>query len=148
MLAPLANLREEMDKLFNDWLAAADLEPLRMFELTGEGYLPRVDVAERDKALEITVELPGVELADIEIELTKTTLVLRGHKKVEKEEKQEGYFRRERRYGAFHREVMLPWEVDVTKTNAEATFNAGVLKVRVPKPKEMQPTTRKIAIQV
>lgn len=148
MLAPLANLRDEMDKLFNDWLAAADLEPLRVFEgFGGEGFLPRVDVYEREKALEVMVELPGVEQKDIEIELAKHTLILKGQKKLELEEKEEGYFRRERRYGAFMREIALPWEVDPAKVTAEATFTNGVLMVKVPKPKEVLQATRKIAIQ-
>jgi HSP20 family protein len=146
MFTPLANLREEMDRLFNDWLASSDLEPLRLFEGRGDGFLPRVDVAEREKTLEVTVELPGVEQPDVEIELTKTSLILRGQKKVETEVKEEGYFRHERRYGAFYREIPLPWEIDVAKTNAEATFARGVLKVQVPKPKEVQQGTRKIAI--
>jgi HSP20 family protein len=146
MLAPLANLREEMDKLFNDWLAAADFEPLRVFEGYGEGFLPRLDVVEREKALEIVVELPGVEQKDIEIELTKNTLILKGQKKVELEEKEEGYFRRERRYGTFMREIALPWEVDPAKVSAEATFVNGVLTVKVPKPKEVLQATRKVAI--
>ena len=147
MLAPLANLRGEMDKLFNDWLAAADFEPLRVFEGYGEGFLPRIDVCEREKMLEVAVELPGVEPKDIEIELTKHTLILKGQKKVELEEKEEGYFRRERRYGAFLRELALPWEVDPAKVTAEATFTNGVLMVKVPKPKEILQATRKIAIQ-
>jgi len=147
MLAPLANLRDEMDKLFNDWLAAADLEPTRVFEGFGEVFLPRVDVAERDKALEVTVELPGVEQKDIEIELTKHSLILKGQKRFFEEKKEEGYFRRERRYGAFLREIALPWEVDVAKVAVEATFVNGVLLVKVPKPKEMLAATRKVTIQ-
>jgi HSP20 family protein len=146
MFSPLLSLREEMDKLFNDWLAAADFEPSRL-EGNGDLFIPRMDIAEREQALEVTAELPGVERGDVEIELTKTALIVKGHKNVETEEKKEGYMRRERRFGSFYREIPLPWEVDVTKTAADATFANGVLTVKVPKPKEASKATRKIAIR-
>lgn len=142
----MANLREEMDRLFNNWLASADLEPLHLFD-GGEDFLPRIDASEGEMALDVTVELPGVEQADIEIELTKTALILRGQKKVETEEKGEGYLRKERRFGSFYREVPLPWDVDVATTAAEATFANGVLKVKVPKPEGAKEPSRKVAIQ-
>jgi HSP20 family protein len=144
-MAPFVNLRHEMDKLFNDWLAAADLEPLRLFE--GEtAFLPRIDATEKEKTFELHVELPGVEKKDIEIELTKATLILRGEKKFMEEKKEEGYFRQERRFGAFYREIALPWEVDVTLTKVEAKFANGVLEVVVPKPKAVLQATKKVAI--
>ena len=91
LFAPLANLREVMDKLFNDWLKDVDFEPRRMFE--GQGilaYMPRVDVVERENALEITAELPGVEAKDLSVELTKDAVLLRGEKKHETEFEREG----------------------------------------------------------
>ena len=145
MFAPLNNLREEMDRLFNNWLAAADFEPLHLLE-GGESFLPRIDASEKAEALEVTVELPGVDQADVEVELTKTALILRGQKKVEMEEKAEGYLRKERRFGTFYREIPLPWEVDVATTAPDATFANGVLKVKVPKPADAMPATRKVAI--
>jgi HSP20 family protein len=146
MLAPLANLRDEMDRLFNHWLASADFEPVHL--LGGEGFLPRIDATEGEKELEVTVELPGVQDADIEIELTRTALLLRGQKKVETEEKAEGYLRKERRFGSFYREIPLPWEVDVATSAPDATFANGVLTVKVPKPKGAKKASRKVAIHV
>jgi HSP20 family protein len=146
LFAPLANLREEMDKLFNDWVRGVDFEPLRMFEGEGMAYMPRVNVVEGDKALEITAELPGVDAKHLNLELTRHALMLRGEKKMEKEVKEEGYFRLERRFGSFVREIPLPWEVDVAKTEVKTTFLNGVLKILVPKPAAVLATTRKIAI--
>jgi HSP20 family protein len=144
-MAPFVNLRHEMDKLFNDWLAAADFEPLRIFE-GDTPFLPRVDATEKEKTFELHVELPGVEKKDIEIELTKNTLILRGEKKLVEEKKDEGYFRQERRYGAFYREIALPWEVDVAHTTVEAKFMNGVLEIVIPKPKAVLQATKKVAI--
>jgi len=145
LFAPLANLREEMDRLFNDWLK--DFEPMRALE--GEyGYMPYLDVRETEAALEVVAELPGVEEKEVTIELTKEALILSGEKKFEKEEKEEkeGFLRRERRFGAFYRSIPLPWEVDVAKAKVVASFVNGVLTVKVPKPTEVLKATRKIAI--
>jgi HSP20 family protein len=147
LFAPLANLREEMDKLFNEWVKDVDFEPLRMFE--GEGgftYMPRLNVVERENVLEITAELPGVEAKDLTLELTKSAVLLRGEKKFEEEVKKEGYLRYERRFGSFLREIPLPWEVDVAKTNVKTVFENGILTVKVPKPKDVLAATKKIEI--
>ena len=149
LFAPLATLREEMDKLFNDWIKDVDFEPRRMFE--GQGilaYMPRVDVVERENALEITAELPGVEAKDLSVELTKDAVLLRGEKKHETEVEREGYLRFERRYGTFFREIPLPWEVDVAKTAVKPTFEHGVLTLEVPKPKDVLAAVKKIEIPI
>ena len=146
LLAPLANLREEMDKLFNDWLKDVEFEPLRMFEGEGVLYMPRVNVIEREHVLEISCELPGVEAKDLTLELTKSAVLLRGEKKFEEEVKREGYLRHERRFGSFFREIPLPWEVDVAKTTVKTAFENGVLTVKVPKPKDILAATKKIEI--
>jgi HSP20 family protein len=133
MLAPFANLREEMDRLFNDWLKG--FEPFHPLE--GEAaFVPRLDVRETPEALEIVAELPGVEQKDLQIELTKDALILYGEKKTMEEEKAEGYLRNERRYGMFTRVIPLPWEVEVAKAKVVATFLNGVLTIKVPKPTE------------
>ena len=106
MFSPLASLRQEMDKLFNEWLASPDFEPTHGLEGNG-GFMPRINVAEREHALEVTAELPGVERNDIEIELTKTALILKGQKNVEMEEKREGYLRRERSHSSMSGPVII-----------------------------------------
>ena len=147
LFAPLANLREEMDKLFNDWMRGVELEPLRLFEgEEGATYMPRVNVVEREKFLEVSCELPGVEPKEVELELTKSALLVKGEKRVEKEEKGEGFVRRERRFGAFYREILLPWEVDVPKAAVETAFKNGILTIKVPKPAGVLAVSRKIPI--
>jgi HSP20 family protein len=147
VFAPLVNLRGEMDKLFDEWLGGLDIAPLRMFE--GEGhatYVPRIDVVEREAGLEVSAELPGVEEKDLTLELTPRSLILKGEKRVETEVKEEGMVRLERRYGAFFREIPLPWEVEVAKVTPKATFENGVLTIKVPKPAAVASATKKIAI--
>jgi HSP20 family protein len=146
LLAPFANLREEMDKLFNDWLKEVNFQPLRLFE--GEIFMPRLDAIEHEKYLEIIVELPGMAAKEVTLELTKDSLILAGEKKVLEEKKEDGYFRRERRFGTFNRVIPLPFEVDVPKVKVEASFRNGVLTVKVPKPEGVLHATKKIAIDV
>lgn len=145
-LTPFASLREDMDRLFHNWLAAADLEPLRVWGNNGS-FLPRIDVTEGEKELVVTAELPGVDAADVEVELARQALVLRGERKVETEETKHGYLRRERRFGSFYREIPLPWEVDPNTTAAKVTFTKGVLEITVPRPTEIASATRKLEIR-
>lgn len=148
VFAPLANLRDEVDRLFDEWLKGIDVGSLGLFEGEGKAtYVPRVDVVEHDKELEVTAELPGMEEKDLTLELTPTSLILKGEKKLEKEEKAEGWLRRERLFGSFLRELPLPWEVEVAKVTPEATFKNGVLTVKIPKPATVAAATKKIAIR-
>jgi HSP20 family protein len=141
---PLVGLRDEMDRLFDDWFGRS-MPHLAWGD--GERFMPRVDVVEREDGLEVKAELPGVAEPDVEVELTRDSLILRGQKKEESEESGEGYMRSERRFGSFLREIALPWEVDLAKTNVEAKFANGVLHVKVPKPDGVPETSRKVAIQ-
>jgi HSP20 family protein len=141
---PLSGLREEMDRLFDDWLAGAGILPRVLGD--GDRFMPRIDVAERADGVEVKAELPGVEQPDIEVELTRNSLLLRGQKKLEIDEKREGYARSERRFGSFLREIPLPWEVDVEKAKVDTKFANGVLDVKVRKPAGTPPARRKISL--
>lgn len=72
------------------------------------------------------------------------SLIIKGEKREENEENDKDFYRVERRYGSFHRMIPLATEVDESK--AEASFNRGVLKIKVPKTTEAQQSRRKIAI--
>jgi HSP20 family protein len=91
-----------------------------------------MDVAETDKDIELTVELPGIEPKDVDISISGNVLTIKGEKKVEKEDKDKNYRRVERSYGSFMRSVELP--AGVAPDAIKAAVNNGVLKVTVPKP--------------
>ncbi|HJQ58063.1 MAG TPA: Hsp20/alpha crystallin family protein, partial [Vineibacter sp.] len=119
-----------------------------------EPYLPRgstfsvapaVDVAENDKAYEVTVELPGMDDKDIEVKLANGMLIIKGEKKEEKEEKQKDYYLSERRYGSFQRSFEVPEGVDIDKI--EAKFAKGVLTLTLPKTVEAQKAEKKISVK-
>jgi HSP20 family protein len=94
-------------------------------------FTPRVDVAETEKTVEVTVELPGVKAEDFHVEMLENGLWITGEKKEEKEEKGKTFHRIERRHGEFRRLVPLPTAADRNKVEAE--FKDGVLRVTVRK---------------
>jgi HSP20 family protein len=81
---------------------------------------------------------------DIEISLNEGVLTIKGEKKQEKEEKEEGYHLIERSYGTFTRSIRLPKDVQGDKINA--SFKNGVLKVVLPKSEEAKKKEIKIKV--
>jgi HSP20 family protein len=103
-----------------------------------------MDLVETEDHFVLRADLPGMSEADVSIELEDNVLTLSGERKAEHEEKKEGYYRVERSFGQFRRSLTLPEGVDAEKI--AATFDKGVLEVRIPKPEERKP--RRVAIQV
>jgi HSP20 family protein len=97
-------------------------------------FNPRTNLAETDKAIEVTIELPGMKAEEFHVDLKENELWITGEKKEEKEEKGKTFHRVERRHGEFRRVVPLPAHVDREKI--EAVFKDGLLKVTVAKPAE------------
>ena len=137
------SLREAFDRMFDEWFSSKELD---LDAPRGDrSYLPRVDVTESEDAIQVSAELPGLEEADVEVLLTADYLTIKGDKRERKEEKHRGYYRSERTYGAFRRDITLPCEVQIDL--ARAYFKAGVLTVRLPKSPEAKQFTKKIPVQ-
>lgn len=152
---PFLNLREEIDHVFDNfqrgWPFGAGARNKELFSLDTPFAFgiqtPAIDVVDKEKALEVKAELPGMDEKDIEVELTDHMLTISGEKKEEHEEgeKEGDYYVSERRYGSFKRSISIPEGVDADKV--EAAFNKGVLKVTLPKTPEAQSKARKIEVQ-
>jgi len=131
---PFISLQTEIDRLFDDFT--------RGFPSIGNGMsnvaLPTMDVAESDKEIEITAELPGLEEKDVQINVSDNVLTIRGEKQAEKEQKDKNYRLVERSYGSFERSLELPEGVNADAI--KASIDKGVLKVVVPKPTPAQVT--------
>ena len=129
---PFVSLQNEIDRLFDSFS--------RGFPALGNGgvtmTMPTMDVAETDKEIEITSELPGLEEKDVQINVADNILTIRGEKKAEKEQKDKNYRLVERSYGSFERSLELPDGVNADAI--KATIDKGVLKVVVPKPAPSQ----------
>lgn len=134
-------LRREMDQLWDSFLGG---RPGRRTRVEGE-WLPSLDVAETKSDLLVRAELPGMDPKDIEISLNEGILTIKGEKKQEKEEKEEGYHLIERSYGSFTRSIRLPKDVQSDKISA--SFKNGVLKVVLPKSEEAKKKEIKIKVE-
>ncbi len=107
-------------------------------------WSPLVDVFEDAEGITLKVELPEVEAKDVDIQVEGNTLMLKGERKLEREDKREGYHRIERTYGSFGRTFTLPNTVDVEHIRAES--KDGVLKVFLPKKAETKPRQIKVGV--
>ena len=99
--------------------------------------VPAMDVIESEDHLVITAELPGMAKDAVKITIENGVLTLSGEKKFEHEEEHKDFHSMERRYGAFHRSVTLPRQLDADK--AEASFENGVVTIRIPRSEEAKP---------
>ena len=106
------------------------------------GWMPSIDVFEKDGKLMVKAELPGMKEEDIDVSVSDNSLIIRGEKKSESEVNEENYYRSERSYGSFYRSIPLPSKVEADKI--EANFEDGVLEVSLPKSAEVKP--KKVAV--
>jgi len=147
---PFEALRKEIDRAFDVFGDDFWPRPFRSAALERKWpkqfvAAPAVDVAESDKAYEITAELPGIEEKNIEVNVANDKITVKAEKKEETEQKKKDYYVSERRYGSFERQFGLPEDVDADKI--EATFKNGVLKVTLPKTAEAQKPAKKVEIK-
>ena len=125
-LKELATVQERMNKLFESALARTNFDP-------GEvgAYSPVADVYETPDALVVHLEVPGMDPARMEVRLEGDELVVSGETHAERETGSEQFHRVERAHGRFARRFPLPSTVD--RDDAQASYQAGVLRITVPK---------------
>ncbi len=137
----LGTIQNEMNRLFNNFFDA----PTSSGGNGTQGrWIPAMDLVEIEGEFVLRADLPGLCEQDVNIELEDNLLTVSGERKSEREERQEGYYRVERSSGSFRRSVTLPEGVDAG--TVKATFDRGVLEIRIPKPEQRKP--RKVAISV
>ena len=141
----LTGLQRRMNRLFEDFCSDWGVEPSGGLSLSEQDYVPAVDVAETDKDITVTAELPGMDQKDIEVTLNEDVLTIRGEKKQEKEHKDARCYHRECSYGAFVRSIQLPGQVN--QDQVKASFKKGVLKIQMPKLESETSKSKKITIQ-
>ena len=136
-LRELGALQTEMNRLFNT-----------VFDTPAPGngglrrWLPAMDLVESGDHFVLKADLPGLGEEDVNIEVEDRVLTISGERKAEHEVNKDGYHRIERAFGSFSRSLTLPEGIDADAV--QATFDRGVLEVRIPKPEERKP--RKISI--
>jgi HSP20 family protein len=136
----LQAVQSEMNRLFNSFFDA----PGATGSTQARRWIPATDLVETDNEYVLRADLPGLGESDVKIEFEDGVLTLSGERKAEHEERKEGYFRLERSFGSFSRSLTLPEGTD--PESIKASFDKGVLEVRIPKPEQRKP--RKVAISV
>ena len=138
------SLQGEMNRLFSSFFDTPTGRGGNGGATAARRWIPAMDLVETDEHFVLKADLPGMTESDVNIEIEKNVLTVSGERKTEHEEKHEGYFRLERSAGAFSRSLTLPEGVDADAI--AATFDNGVLEVRIPKPAQIQPRRVQIGV--
>ena len=161
--SPMTQLHDEIDRLFNGVFSGlvdpwdnfySDMLPETSRRALAEVTIsPRVELTSDDKAYTLTAELPGVNPADVKLEVRDNMLFLRGEKKREnaeapktygKEKDERRFHVTERAYGSFERAMTLPDDADAE--GISASHKDGVLTVVIPRKAEETPKSRTIEV--
>jgi HSP20 family protein len=135
-------MMDDMDRLFEGFgsgMIGSDLfeeAPLETpTELGQMGWTPQIEMVERDGKLFVRADLPGLDKKDIRVNLEDDAIVIEGERRTASEDKREGYLHSERSYGSFQRRIPLPRGVE--PSSCDATFENGVLEVKLELPKSV-----------
>jgi HSP20 family protein len=155
---PTSALRGEFDRVLSRFFPEGwhpmsmgnlmEFDPFRAlgsFETGRTLQSARADVSETDSEYEISIELPGIDEKDIELDVSEGMLTLNAEKREEREEKEKNYHLTERKYGKVRRSFRVPEGVDVAGIDAE--FTKGVLRITLPKTMEAKAKQRKIPVK-
>lgn len=147
---PIAQFHQEVDRMFDSLFRGFGFPTLGFGRdygpaLRSDWFKPTLDIAAGEKDYTISVELPGVDEKDVQLELSDDTLVIKGEKKQEKEEKDKNYYRMERAYGSFQRVLSLP--EDAEQDGIAASYKHGILTVVIPRKARTEPKAKQISIR-
>lgn len=127
------SIQQEMNRLFGSFFDSPGSEVAAV-----RRWIPAMDLVEGADSYVLRADLPGLTERDVKIEVEDRVLTVSGERRTEHEDRGEGYHRIERASGSFSRSLTLPEGIDPAAI--EASFQNGVLEVRIPKPAERKPT--------
>lgn len=130
-------LQREMNRLF-DSLTPAPRNGLEV------NFIPAAEISETQETLQLSLEIPGMEPKDLEVEVTADSVTVRGERQSETRTEEQGVTRSEFRYGKFHRVIPLPARIQ--NTEAKAEYKNGILRLTLPKVEEEKNKVVKVEI--
>ena len=139
---PFEALHNRIERAFNDVWSGLGGPPL-----SGDGQtraLAATDICETDNEIEVCVDLPGFEEKDIDLSVDDHSLTIKAETAREEEQERKGYLYSERRRGKVFRTIPLPRDVDRDKVSA--SYDKGVLTVRLPKTEAARTSARHIPL--
>lgn len=141
---PMTRIQREINDVFSrmeratgeGWMSRPSWELEESFfgDFSPANFSPSIDLSEEGNHLRVTAELPGMDADDVDVVVKDDRLRIHGEKGVEESQGEQGFYRTERSWGSFTRTVPLPTKIDDSR--AEATFDKGVLNIRLPKVEE------------
>jgi HSP20 family protein len=136
--AMMRRLSDEMDRLFEGFGMGRGLFPsLGGGAQGGEMaslWSPHVEMCERGNKLVVSADLPGIKREDVNVRVDQDSIVVEGERRQENTSNERGFFRSERSYGRFFRQIPLP--EGVNPDSAQATFRDGVLEIEMDAPQQ------------
>lgn len=143
---PFEALHDDIDRLFGRYVTPGIERVPSLFHRGGTATgFAKMDVSETKDSVEIKIDVPGMDVKDIEVTLTDNTLTVKGTREAEEKEENADYYRLERSFGSFQRQIELPAEVDEKKI--EAAVKQGVLSLHLPKSDRAKSRAKKIPIK-
>jgi HSP20 family protein len=130
----MMSLREAMNRLFDQEVGRYNRGT---FGEETDGMSIAMDMYETGDSVVLEAVLPGVKPEEVQITVTGNTLTIKGEVQQDEEEQKGNIYFRERRFGSFRRTVTLPPNVDPDAI--DASFESGMLKLRIPKTEEAKP---------
>ncbi len=121
----METLRRQMDQMFDE------LAGFQRGESANLTWKPAVELEDAGERLILRAEIPGVEAKDLDIDVSRDAVAIRGENRYEKKIEDKGFFRSEFRYGKFERVIPLPVEIENEQVQAE--FKNGILTLNLPK---------------
>jgi len=141
---PIVNFRTSLERLLEDFTADfEDLSP-STWSQSLRSFTPRLDLQENDSRIVLTAELPGLRDNDVQVELNRDYLTIKGEKKASQEEKDKDGIYCERSFGSFERTIRLTSEIN--KDKIDAMVKDGVLTVTLPKTAEGKKDVKRISV--
>jgi HSP20 family protein len=142
--SPFALIRRFMEDMEQQWGQPGMGRGGQGMTAAGSEFSPPMEIFEREGHFVVRADLPGLTKDDVHVEVTDEALTIEGERRAEHEERQGGFFRSERRYGTFRRQIPLPEGVNADQVTA--SFKDGVLEISMPAP-QRQARGRRIEIQ-
>lgn len=148
---PFTRLRTELSGLFDNCFdefseSFGGMRPLRLIRNEALAQWPRVNMLEEGNEIIVTAEIPGFAEKDIELNVTRDLVTIKGSRSEAKDEEDKNYHLHERYLGTFERAIPLPVEVDVDRCET-AEFKNGLLRIRLPKAREQSKEVHKVKIK-
>jgi HSP20 family protein len=121
------------DRMFDEWMSMWPWRGLGRFPRWNPEALIKVDEFRDNGTLVVRAELPGIEPEkDVDLTVSDGMLRIQAERREDEETEEQGYVRRELRYGTFTRSLPLP--VGVTDADIKASYRDGILEIRLPAP--------------